>query len=49
MNAEPIYGEDVIYEVMSSDKDIDDDIIKRIISNPELQKRTLAALIGKLG
>jgi len=47
--AKDFYGKDVIDEVMSNDNDIDDDIIKRITSNPELQKRTLAALLSNLG
>ena len=47
--AKDFYGEDVIDERLSHDKDINDDIIKRITSDPELQKRTLAALLGKLG
>jgi len=47
--AKDFYGEDVIDEVMSSDNDLNDDIIKRITSDPELQKRTLAALLSNLG
>jgi len=47
--AKDFYGEDVMDEVMSSDNEIDDDIIKRITSDPELQKRTLAALLSNLG
>lgn len=47
--AKDFYGEDVITEVMSSNNDIDDDIIKQLTSDPELQKRTLAALLSTLG
>lgn len=44
--AKDFYGEDIIDDVLSHDNDINDDIIRRITSDPELQKRTLTALLG---